>query len=128
SRCGRRTLSELTFQLAIFMRGSARASDGATGYAGCSAGQEAHHPVHEAAVRWLEQVARRPARLPQHGHGLGHRVEAGAAVVLAHAAGTDAAKWQVASGEVQQGVVDGDAAGDDAAEDLLHRRAVAAEG
>src|SRR5690606_13886253 len=53
---------------------------------------------------------------------------AGAAVVGAHAAGADAAERQVAGREVQQGVVDGDAAGDDAAEDLLHRRAIAAEG
>src|SRR3546814_12935119 len=68
---------------------------------GRSTRQKLHHPVHESAIRRLEQVAGRHARLPQHRHRLGHRVEAGAAVVGAHAAGADAAERTVAGGEVQ---------------------------
>ena len=51
-------------------------------------------------------------RLPQHRHRLAEGVEAGAAVVGAHAAGADAAERQVVRGEMQQRVVDGDAAGE----------------
>jgi hypothetical protein len=49
-------------------------------------------------------------------------------VVGTHAAGTDAAERQVLGGEMQQGVVDGDPAGQGRAQDLLDLSAIMAEG
>src|SRR5690606_12302346 len=98
---------------------------------GRGAAGSAHDEVDEPGdprVGWPEPVAGIETRLPQHRQPLAHRIEARAAVVGAHAAGADAAERQAFGGEMQQCVVDGDAAGEGAVEDAFDLAAVVAEG
>jgi hypothetical protein len=67
--------------------------------------------LEQRAIGRIEQRHAVEPRLVEHRLLLAEGLEALAAVVMAHAAGADAAEGQVLLGDVQDGVVDGDAAG-----------------
>jgi len=70
-----------------------------------------HEQVEELAERRANDIAEIEFRLLEHTLGMAHGLEAFMAVISAHAAFANAAEGNVLLGVVQNGIVDGDAAG-----------------